>query len=281
MDSTVVSFDQIRQLIAFGECGIKRGLLKVPQHTQPMIDQPELLERFVRWADAGMPEFPLEILPFDEPQSHLKAREILGEKFLGVLAAQRSHGAFTAAELKERAALRLRNHKTGDFLTEEETLRLCRACSETHLLCAMHPRTLPAIHARHPERFNDDPDAPWFCKESQRKKWSGEAILDPWVLVPVSVVPGSCELQIAAQKDHLGKKFPNDRFGLPAEFASVALTYLNETGKKLCEGFVVRFSVQTADSFWVDVEWNGDRLYFSYWHGDAGVSVGSWSVRTS
>lgn len=40
-----------------------------------------------------------------------------------------------------------------------------------------------------------------------------------------------------------------------------------------------RYSVQTAEGNWVNVNWNGDQLNFNNWNGNANDNIGSLSAR--
>ena len=87
-----------------------------------------------------------------------------------------------------------------------------------------------------------------------------------------------------SQKNHVLQALPKERMILPCEYVFLALLFQLETGKKLCQGYVVRFAVQTTEGYWVDVDWDGDQLFVGYWDlwdRNAYPSIVSCSVRTS
>ncbi len=219
--------------------------------------------------------------PFEEPDSHRKAREILGSDFHGVAIVEKHFGVLTDDERKQYVPLCLRDHKTGQFLSEEQTLIVLEQCKGTHVLCAMHRTELPSVHARKKERFTLDPDNPWIGTQEQRVKWSGELARDPWVLARKAVVPESTSKNVDQQKAHLEQRFPKERSLLPVEYAQIAVVHFLETKEKLGGDLVVRFWVQTAGGCWVRADWVGDRLRFYYWNANAASDIGSLSARAS
>jgi hypothetical protein len=191
------------------------------------------------------------------------ARAILGpDNVHGPDQAQQHFGPFTADQLAARELIPY----------AEATLR---ECAGTHILLATHPLSLPDVHARHPERFLNDPDDPWFATQRQRQVWSAQPIIDPWLLVRMDVVPGSWSKSIDAQKQHVASTLPRERLILPGEYAYAATLHYLVTGKKLCPGYWVRFPVQTAEGCWVGAGWDGGRLYVGGWYGgpDGDVAV--------
>ncbi len=218
---------------------------------------------------------------FEESESQKRARAIMGNaNFFGIAAVKHRFGDFTAEELEARKEVRILNEATGELFSEEETLLILQACKDTHILVATKNIALPEMHARHKDRFNNDRNAPFFSQDSERKKWSEVTIVPPWLLVRKGPVPGSGSKDIDAQKEHVDA-LKNERMILPCEYVFAALLYYLETGKKLCEGYVVRFSVQTTDGNWVSVDWHGDELYVAYWNRHAVPAIVSGSVRTS
>ncbi|MBI3816899.1 hypothetical protein HY285_05150 [Candidatus Peregrinibacteria bacterium] len=207
-------------------------------------------------------------LPFEEPESHQKAREILGRDFISVEAAQRHIRPYTADELEARKVIPY----------SEEVLR---ECAGEFALLPTHPLDLPGFQACHPERFVEDPNNPWVGQKQQRKLWSSRVTTVPWLLIRKNPVPDSCSQSQANQEGHLRTKFSKERFVLPCEYADAGLKMFLETRQKLCEGFRIRFAVQTAEGYWVSVGWNGDRLSFYSWRADARENIGSPSARDS
>ncbi len=267
MASPVVTFaDKMQRLAAFWDRMEKGGLTF--EDLQSPIDDPGMRTRLIRNWQAGAPDLravPTILIPFDEPDCHREAREIMGDNFHGIAAVQRHFGAYTEQELGARR----------DIPFSEQTLR---ECAKEFILLPTHPLDLPGIHRAHPERFNDDPDAPWFGEQKQREKWSSQTIADPWLLVRKNVVPDSWNKRIDAQKKHI-ERFPKERLVLPAEFAYAALVRYLETREKLCGEYIVRFAVQTAEGNWVNVNWNGDQLNFNNWNDNANDNIASGSVR--
>ncbi len=245
-------------------------------------NEEELREFAAKWPKV---ERPLESVfvaqtQFEEPESHIRARQILGTDFHGINVVEKHLGVFTDAEREERKLLRVRDQK-GEFLSEEETLALLEECKGDFVLCAMHPLDLCGIHAVQKSRFTADQEKPWFGKPAQREKFSGAENRDPWVLMRKSIVPKSNRKGIDAQKSHLLGMFPKERSVLPAEFANIAIVHFGETGEKLGGNYIIRFFVQAAEGYWVFVDWNGGQLYFFYCYGYASGSIGSLSARTS
>lgn len=143
----VLSYDELKTLVAFAERGAKQGILKITEHLQPFIDRPELYQRFVRWAEAGMPDFPVEqpapaqvpVPVFQDPDGHRAARDIMGEKnFHGIAAAQRRFGSYSEAAFERRQKIRLFDEKANTFLSEEDTLAVLEQHKTTHILVATH-----------------------------------------------------------------------------------------------------------------------------------------------
>ncbi len=232
------------------------------------------------WPGIESPVEPALHPDFEEPSSHIRARQILGKDFHGISAVEKHLGAFTQSEREERKILRLRNHQTGEFLSEEATLALLEACKGECVLCAMHECSLLGIHQQK-KAFTADPNQPWFEEPSQVQAFAGAVNPDPWVLMRKAILPESTGKTIDAQKKHLGERFPQERCILPSEFAEIAIVHYRETGEKLGGNYVIRFFVQTAGGYWLSVDWYGDRLCFSVWYDSAYDDIGSLSARTS
>jgi hypothetical protein len=233
------------------------------------VDDAGARARLIKYWKAGAPPpaAPEILLPFEEPESHRMAKEILGKDFLGVEAAQRRFGAYTQEQLTARREIPF----------SEQALR---ECAGEFALLATHQLDLPGVHGAHPERFKDDPDSPWFSQADQQEKWSSQKIADPWLLVRKNVLPQSSGKNIDAQKKHI-EKFPRERHLIPAEFGYAGILLFLETGQKLCKEYVVRFLIQTPGGDWVHAEWFGDQLGFNDWDGRAHGRVASGSARTS
>lgn len=259
-----------KKLLAWGERAVKQGL-DLSADLQPSIDNPAEMERLVRYIQAGAPEHqtvPAQLIAFDEPESHRVAREIMGSNFHGIATVQRHFGAFTEEELAARREIPF----------SEGTLR---ECAEEFILLPTHSLDLCGIHAAHPERFVADPDQPWFGARDQREKWSSQTITAPWLLLRKKPVPDSWNKSIDAQQKHLKKMLPQERLLMPHEFGYAALVRYLERKEKLCEGYIVRFAVQSVGGYWVSVDWDGGQLYFIRWHGFADGRIASASARTS
>lgn len=218
---------------------------------------------------------------FVEPASHAEARKILGKDFHGLDAAIRRFGDMSDDGIAERCTLRLRNHRTGAFCSEEQTLRILEECKGTHFLVATHEtvETLPSLHVHRPEYFWGYED-PWFGMY-QGEYWAIARITEPWLLIRKDVVPGSTGIPAEEQPKQLQRDFPKERMLLPSEFGYGAILHCLETNEWMCGQYIVRFHAQTAEGHWVRVKWHGDRLFFSHWHGRAYGGIASGSVRTS
>ncbi|TSC58528.1 MAG: hypothetical protein Greene041619_538 [Candidatus Peregrinibacteria bacterium Greene0416_19] len=265
-------FALVKKLLAWSERATKQGLDIEADELQPSVDDPVMMRRLVRYIQAGAPEFRVArmapVLPFEEPESHRKAREILGaQNFHGVAAVQQHFGVYTETELAARREIPF----------TEETLR---ECALEFVLLATHPLDLSGVHAAHPERFNDDPDDPWFARKEEREKWSSQTITAPWLLVRKKPLPDSWNKRIDAQKTHI-ERFPKERLIEPCENAYTGIVHYAESGEKLCDGYVIRFAVQAAGGRWVGVCWVGGRLFLGYWSDGAYDVVASGSVRAS
>lgn len=218
---------------------------------------------------------------FEETDSQKRARDIMGSNFFGIDAVQRHFADYTETELEARKEVRILNEITGQLFTEEETLKILLECKDTHVLLATKNIALPDMHARHKDRFSNDRDAPFFGSQPEREKWSSFRIKPNWILVRKGFVPGSESKDIDAQKAHLLQTLPKERMILPCEYVFAAFLSLLEKGEKLCEGYVVRFAVQTVDGNCVHVSWNGDQLVVNHWNRNADPRIVSGSVRTS
>lgn len=281
MAHPTADFTQTKKLIAWAERAAKNGL-DLNVDLQPSIDDPAEMERIVRSIKGRaplQPNFP-QILCFEEPQSHKEAHRILGDEFFGLDVAQQRIRPFTQAEIDERLPLRLFDEVTRQFLSEEQTLAIVEECKLTHALLATHNLSLPELHSLDPNGFANDSRNLWFSEESQRDKWSDQQrITVPWLLVRKDVVPKSWEKTINVQKLHLQETQPKERSSLPVEHCYAARLRFLVTGRKLCEGYVVRFGVQVAEGHWVDARWRGDQVDVFYWFDDAGDNIASASVR--
>lgn len=226
---------------------------------------------------------PAAVLPFSEPDSHGKARAILGEQnFHGVMAAQQCFGPFTPEELERHVPLVLCDALGNPFTrSDEETLAVCEECKGTHILVACHSLSLVGIHAVCKDRMANDRSAPWFGEELEQSRWSSQPTKGSWLLIRKNVVPDSGSKSQADQQEHLTRAFPKERLTLPAEHVYAAIVHRKETGEKLCRGYWVRFPVQTAGGDWVRAFWVGERLYVGDLDDGAGGNVASGSARAA
>lgn len=258
-------FALTKTLLAWAERAAAQGL-DVAADLQPSTDDPAQMRRLVHHIKAGAPELRAAPIAFEEPESHRKAREILGPDFHSVEAAQRHFMPYSMEELAARMAI--------PFAEE-----ILRPCAGEFVLLPTHPLDLPAIHAAHPERFTADPDNPWFGGR-QRKAWS-QKITVPWLLIRKKVVPDSWSKVVIAQQEHLKQAFPNERFQLPAEYCYAAILHYLETRERLGGDYHVRFAVQSPGGSWVTVLWDGGRLHIDDWYDYADDSVASASAWAS
>jgi len=280
MADPVASVAVAKKLLAFGERALKQGLRIVPEEMddlQPFIDQPDLMQRLVCHMQAIV-----AFLPFTEPESHQKARAIMGEKnFHGLFAAQKCFGPYTAQELEQHMPLRLCDVNGNPFTnSDEETLAICEECKGTHILVALQSLSLPGIHAKCKERMANDKNVPWFGEQRQRG-WASQVIKGTWLLIRKEVVPKSWSKSQTAQKEYVKLTLPKERLTLPAEHSYVALLHQQETGEQLCRGYWVRFPVQVASGDWVSAGWHGEHLVVSGLDDEAIDSIASGTVRTS
>ncbi|MFH0770154.1 MAG: hypothetical protein V1926_02135 [Candidatus Peregrinibacteria bacterium] len=272
-----ITLEQMKTVLAWLERAAKKGF--DPASFQQGIDNPQLLEQQIALLQGG------GLIPvrFEEPQSHLRAREILGEgNFHGILAAQKGFGPYTVEELARRMPLRLYDQEGNPFTSsDEETLAVCGECKDTHILVATRALSLVGIHDRCKSRMANDQDAPWFIQEDQKRAFASRAIAAPWLLVRKTVVPDSWGKSQRVQEQHIRDTLPKERFILPEAYVYSALLHLQETGEKLCPGYVVRFPVQAADGHWVCACWYGEQLYVRSWNGEAYDAIASCTVRAS
>ncbi len=264
-----------QQVLSWGQRAIKQGLRLgghgEPNDLRPYIDCPERMQRLVRYIQAGVPDMCTAVQvrsSFEEPESHAKAREILGERnFHGVVAAQTRFGAYSEEELMARQTIPF----------SEETLR---ECAKDFFLCATHPLDLLGVQSAFPERFTADVGGSWFGREEQRRLWSSVTLTHPWLLIRKGPVPASGKKLSKVQEEHM-KHFPKERLLLPVEFVYGALLHVLETGERICEGYVIRFAVQSAEGNKVHVYWCSGKLRLSIWGDSTGSNLISASARDS
>lgn len=260
-----------------------RGVIDAPAWLAMLSAEEESLERLGQaWKDIFLPAVP-EVLPFEEPDAHKRARDIMGvPNFHGVSAAEKCFGTFTAEEREQHIPLRLCDVNGNQFTSsDQETLEVCEECKNTHILVALKSLSLLGIHACCKGRMANDQNAPWFGEQRQRDRWSSQVIKGTWLLVRKDVVSDSWNKSQQTQQEHVQRTLPKERLALPAEYSYAAFLHQQETAQKLCKDYWVRFPVQAADGHWVFAYWNGEQLDVSYLRGGAGGDVASCTVRAS
>lgn len=272
MASPITTFtDKVMQLASLWS-RLEKGGLTLEADGQRVIDDAEMRARLIAFWKAGAPESAIAatpLVPFDEPDSHRIAREVMGVNFHGIDAAQRFYGSFTAEQLTERETIPF----------SEEVLR---ECAKDFLLLPTHPMNLPEIHRSREKLFANSAKDPWFGENLQREKWSDVRIAAPWILIRRDIVPQSFGKRAEAQQQHLKTNFTQERSVLPCEWVYAAQLHLAETGERMAKGFVVRFFVQSADGCWVVADWHDDDLLLvSGWVSLADDIIGVSSARTS
>jgi hypothetical protein len=233
------------------------------------------------WRRIMLPAKPV-VLPFEEPDSHKHARDIMGEnRFHGILAAQKCFGPYTEQDLELHMPLRLCDVNGNPFTnSDEETLAVCRECKDTHIVVALKSLSLLDIHARCKSRMANDQNAPWFGEQRQHG-WASQVIQGTWLLTRKEVVPDSWSKSQQAQLEHVQLTLPKERLTLPVEHTYAALLHQQETGEKLCPGYWIRFPVQAAGGGWVGADGGGGQLSVDYLDGSAGGDVASGSARVA
>jgi len=272
-----ITFDGVKTVCAWYERAAKQGLR--PSELQPSIDDSVLMKRLVHFIQTNGAANLLP--PFEEPESHKQAQAILGDDFIGVMYAQELFGEYTESQLAERAEIRIRDHKTGQLLSEKTTLDLAEKLKGSHVLLATHPLSLVAIHQRFKSLFGNESTNPWFAKKEEMEKWSLAIIADPWILIEKCVAPASRGKDIRTWQQRVAAFPHGERLALPVEFAYAAIAHFRRMGKKLCGDCNVRFPVQAVGGNWVSAYWSWEWLFINGNNGSAHGCVGSCSVRTS
>lgn len=206
----------------------------------------------------------------EEPYpDHTFARGILGKNFHGLGAAEAYLGPWKPGEREARIPLRLRNHRTGQFLGAERTLQVLAECKGTHILVATRDVSLSDLYAMYSAGFLP-PSPPWF--DSPGHAWAHEKILDPWILVRQAILPDSLHLTLSEQVSLLEREVPAERPLLPVEFCYAAHLRLLETREKIYEDGWIRFPVRTAQGDCVGAHW--DRIWLRTYSSLGEVPVG-------